>query len=371
MENYLEDVLKRFIPRGTKVEVDHYTEDKVDFLIVDMDLDDEAEIMIVFKQQGEEYLGMLKRKGGFWRLREVLAVDEDETMLSEMLEPIVDDGITTSHVGETYKLYQLFGEGPKNFICLEGKRSYFCRTNPALIRANEALEVIDFKQADVFGDGTKADIYLLGSRVFGEINPQIQNLTLRVVSCHSKEELEVGLTANSGYSPRLIVEDFTGDLAKDIMVTSYTNPGGYIFTEIYHIQEDELEQIFSTETFNEVYTGLVEYKDNYRVEVSTEQPGKVYSLDLTMMPSWDLEKLYDENQKLRQRTEGTLIGTISVNVVDYDHNGIYDLAVVQRILGEDNLQNLGLVETFMKWNIGFGGFVPYMQYVSLQGMPKV
>lgn len=370
MESYLEDFLKGFIPRGTKVEIDHYTEDKVDFLIIDMDLDQEPELLIAFKQQGEEYLGVLKHKGSFWRLKEILLMEEDETLLGELLEPVVNDSITTDHVGEPYKLYQLFGEGVKTFICLEGKRSYFCRTNPALIREDEALEVIDFKQADVYGDGTKADIYLLGTRVFGEINPEIQNLTLRVVSYHTKEELETRLKADGGYGPKLIIEDFTADLAKDIMVMSYTNPGGYVFTEIYQVAEDELREIFSTETFNESYTGLVEYKDNYRVEISTDQPGKIYSIDLSMMPPWELDKLYDEEKKLREPTEGTLIGTIAVNVVDYDRDDVYDLAVVQRILGADSQQILGLVETFMKWNIGYKGFVPYMQYVSLYGMQK-
>lgn len=370
MENYLQEFLKGFIPRGTTIEVDHYTEEKVDFLIVDMDLDGEAELLIVFKQQGEEYLGMLKRKGSFWRLREILLADEDETMLNEMLAPIVNDKITTNDIGKAYKLCQLVGEGPKHFICLEGKRSSFCRTNPGLIRKEDLLEVIDFKQADVFGDGTKADVYLLGTRAFGEVNPKVEHLTLRVVSCHNNEELEIGLVADSGYGPKLIIEDFTGDLAKDIMITSYTNPGSYIFTEIYRIYEDELEQIFSTEKFNEEYTGSVIYKDNYRIEVSTDQPGKIYSIDLGIMPASDLEKLYDENQRLREPTEGTLVGVVAVNVIDYDHNNVYDIAVVQRILGADQEQNLGLVETFMKWNIGFQGFSPYMQYLSLYGMPK-
>lgn len=370
MDTNLTRYLKDFISLDTKVEIDHYTTEKAAFLIVDMDMDGEAELLILFKQQGEEYLGMIKRKGSFWRLKEVSLNEEDETMLGDMLEPIVNDGITLDQVGQAYRLKDLYEEEDQYFICLEGKRSYHCKTQRSFAQESVDLEVIDFKTGDILGNGVEDQVYLLGTRVFGETNPEVKNLTLRVVAYNTKEEIELTLPIETGYGPSLIVEDFTGDLKKDIMVMSYTSPGSYVYTDIYSIIEDEIKQIFSSNTFNETYTGEVAYQDDYRVAVSTDQPGKIYGLDLSQKQPQDLDLLYDENKKLKAPTQGTLLGAVAVNVVDYNRDGIYDLDVIQRILGADHIENLGLVETFLKWSIPLETFIPYMQYVSIYGAIK-
>lgn len=370
MDICLELFLQDFIPRNTTIENDHYSSEKVDFLILDLDLDEEAEILILFKQQGEEYLGVLKHRGSFWRLFDIFPLEDDEAMLGDFLNPIVNDRLTLDHLGQSYRVEDLFQQDCYRVVCLEGKRSCCLKIIRSSLRSEQDLEVVDFKRADIFGNGREDEVYLLGTRVFGSTSPQVNNLTLRVVDSCKGEETEMKMPIESAYGPRLIIEDFTGDLKKDIMVMSYTDPGGYVYADIYTIENDELKHIFSTSLYNEEYTGLVEYKDQYRIEVSTDIPGKLYVLDISHVPPEILDMFYDQQGKLKEPTEGTLMGAVSVNVVDYDRDGVYDMAVVQRLSGADQQDNLGLVETFLRWNIGAGAFVPYAQYVSIYGQIK-
>ncbi|MEG0711856.1 MAG: VCBS repeat-containing protein, partial [Niameybacter sp.] len=75
----------------------------------------------------------------------------------------------------------------------------------------------------------------------------------------------------------------------------------------------------------------------------------------------------DENGNLRRATEGTLLGLTSLNPIDYDVNGEFNLASVQRVIGISNLDTLGLVETYLAWRNATNRFEPFMQYLSVLG----
>lgn len=230
-------------------------------------------------------------------------------------------------------------------------------------------EVINFAQADVTGDGNLDSIYLVGNRNVGDPTRFIEGMGLRVVT--GGRTLAVDFPYGNGYSPILFVGDLTRDGIPDVLVNIFSGEAGsFITSYIYTFQNEEPRMLFDSKAFNELYTGKVIYEDNYVVRVLTNRPPWQYTIDLSDREIDYLSSLYDANGRLRRPTEGTLLGLNSLNPVDYDVNGEFNVSSIQRVIGTGNLDTLGLVETYLSWRDATERFEPFMQYVSIFGRPR-
>ncbi|MEG0951450.1 MAG: hypothetical protein RR090_10740 [Niameybacter sp.] len=238
--------------------------------------------------------------------------------------------------------------------------------NPIIDNELEDKEVINFTQADVTGDGMLDSIYLVGKRKVGDPTRYIENMGLRVKT--RGKTLAVDFPYGNGYSPILFVGDLTTDGIPEVLVNIFSNAtGGYITSYIYSFQNEVIQLLFDSKVFNEQYTGKVTFLNNYRARVTTDRPPWQYTIDISDRDSSYLSTIYDENGNLRRATEGTLLGLTSLNPIDYDVNGEFNLASVQRVIGISNLDTLGLVETYLAWRNATNRFEPFMQYLSVLG----
>lgn len=229
-------------------------------------------------------------------------------------------------------------------------------------------EVINFTQADVTGDGMQDSIYLVGDRQTGNSTDRIRNMGLRVQT--GGKTLSVDFPYGDGYSPILFVGDLTANGIPDVLVNIFASgSGGFITSYIYTFENEQPRLLFDSKIFNENYTGKVIYEDNYKVRVITNRPRWQYTIDISDRDRAYLATLYDINGKLRQPTEGALLGLSSLNPIDYDVNGEFNVSAIQRVIGIGNMDTLGLVETYLRWRGATNRFEPFMQYLSVLGRP--
>jgi len=115
--------------------------------------------------------------------------------------------------------------------------------------------IVAFAQGDVTGDGVSDNVYLTGVRT--PDSPFIQQITLVV---------------HAGYNPRLFLGDFTGNKVNQILISIDSGgSGGIMYHFVYSYINNVAQIIFNYKAYNGLYQYTVTFKNNYKVEVVSEQ----------------------------------------------------------------------------------------------------
>lgn len=208
------------------------------------------------------------------------------------------------------------------------------------------MYIVDFKRSDVNGDKIKDNIYLLAKN-----RPYFNNITLVIQNGVNNMCTWIPLKKNAGYSPKLYLQDYTGNGTDDILVSIETGgTGGYIHYYVYSYYNNKPKKIFDFEEFNNRYKYDVIYKDNYKVEVINLSTNIRYLIDISIEDPIHLKKIYDENGKLKNPIRGDVHDLSGLDPISVDGDEIYELIASQRISGKYLSDTLGYVQTILKWN---------------------
>ena len=171
------------------------------------------------------------------------------------------------------------------------------------------------------------------------------NLIVATNKCCKKVPLK------PGYNPQVALLDFNG-AGNEIYVTIDSGgSGGYQFFYIFEYYRCELKVLMSDEIFNakyDKYTGR--YLDYFRAQVSNN--GDVWRIDLSCKGEDYLSQIYYADGKLIAPKEIFISGA-NYTFPQYDQNlERYTLVVYQEIWGLYHADNLGYMETTMKFDNG-------------------
>lgn len=374
MNVYFQNVLKGFINQSTPVKLASYTREKASFIVTDIDRDDMPEIIFAFKEQGESYIGVLKKSKDKWYLEDIKEEKQAlEEVVRELLEEITLEVECFQNIGKAFRIEDLFENKKIKFIGLIDDHAYYCSMEEQTWEREEVkVDALDFSQGDVTGNGSIDNVYIGGSKTFGEASSYAENLQLIVREGLTQKRISVPLDIGSGYNPSLFLGDFTGDDVKDILITVFGDgEGAYMYAYIYSMVDGEPKLLFDYKTFNEAYNGSATYKDYYKVEVEMAKPPKIYEIDISQQDEEYLASIYDENGDLDQPIVGNVSGLIALNPLDYDRDRVYELSAIQRISDTDKKETIGLIETFLEWQEATQTFEPVEQYAAVYGKDKV
>lgn len=344
MENkmLLLQIMKTFIPPDAKILSLSKPYEGPAIYTSDVDGDKIAEIVGHYRHQGENYVLVLKKYRGRWRVLN-----------------------RTKQESKNIKAAQAFSKKQKNASLNKTPvQSTFKRVHHNDLPGKD---ILDSAQGDVNGDGRQETVYLIGNKPT-QGSPYVENIIIAIYNQLNQPLAEISLENNSGYQPSLFLGDFTGDGIDDILVNIDTGgSGGYVFSYIYSFVNNQPKQLFDSDTFNDKNDFIVNYLDYYKIEIVTPSLNKKYVLDLSNKDREYLSNIYDQNGILKNPLKGEVLPLGALYPIDMDKNKIYETNTLQRIIGLYNADTLGYVETIQRWN--GETFAPYVQSVSIPGFP--
>ncbi|QIB27947.1 VCBS repeat-containing protein [Caloranaerobacter azorensis] len=242
---------------------------------------------------------------------------------------------------------------------------YLCPFYPLNQMNANRIFILDFKQGDVNGDLIIDNVYLIGEKPYGIKSPFVDNITILIQDGRTNIFYRIIPKENAGYNPTIFLGDFTGNKVNDILISIDSGgSGGYAFYYIYSFMNNSPKKIFDYEKFNQKYTYEVIYKDYYEVEVR-ENNTKKYIIDIKYKGKDYLSEIYDAKGKLKEPIKGWVNPLGGLYPIDFQRDGTYELYAVRRIAGRYNADNLGYVQTSLKWN--GKDFTPFFQTVGILG----
>ncbi|WP_027629719.1 hypothetical protein [Ruminiclostridium cellobioparum] len=202
---------------------------------------------------------------------------------------------------------------------------------------------------DVNGDNIRDYVYLTGTRTPN--SGYIQNITLVIRDGRTGIKQRARLKSDSGYSPAVTLQDFTGDKIKDIMIgIASGGSGGIMFYYVFSDVNNRLAQLFDYEEYNLRYSYKVEFADYYKVNVTNVEKNVVFVIDITYKGKEYLDEIYTPEGILKQPVEGWVDPLGGLYPIDFDGNGVYELLGYQSIAGRYHADSLGYVQSVLKWN---------------------
>ncbi len=209
--------------------------------------------------------------------------------------------------------------------------------------------IIDVKYADVTGDGILDIIYLTGDK--RSDSSFFENISVVVHYGLTLQSVQIPFKENTGYQPTIFLGDFTGNKTNDILIMMNTGgSGGTIIAYLFSFTAGQFYKIFDFEVFNQKGIYDVQFENNYKATVLSEEPEKKYVVDLTYKDENYLAEIYTSNGTLKAAIKGWVSPLSGLYPIDYDRNGVYELLAVQHIAGRYNADGLGYVQTNLKWN---------------------
>lgn len=232
-------------------------------------------------------------------------------------------------------------------------------------RANDASPgIVAYARGDVNGDRIIDNIYLTG--IMTSDSPFVQDITLVIQDGVTGRFTSIPLKENTGYSPTILLRDFTGDGVDDILIGINTGgSGGIMYYYIYSFINNAPKLLFDFDVYNQQYEYQVNYKDNYKVEVISEENNKMYIIDISDKGEEYLNEIYDKDGKLKEPIEGFVNPLSGLYPVDFDSDGVYELLAYQKIAGRYNADSLGYILNTLRWKDNM--FVLDNQYLAIFG----
>jgi hypothetical protein len=222
-------------------------------------------------------------------------------------------------------------------------------TQQMYVGVPKGQSVITSKVGDVTGDRIPDLIYITAEKQAD--SPFLKDITLFVKYGRTNHTEMFRLSENAGYKPTIWLGDLTGDGVNDIFVVIDSGgSGGIIYAYIYSMQNGRFINIFDSIQFNEHHAYQVQYADQYKVNVISNNPHKKYTLDLQYKGSEYLNEIYNPNGTLKQPIEGWVDPLSALYPVDIARDGKYDLLGLQQIAGRYHADGLGYVENLLHWD---------------------
>jgi len=99
----------------------------------------------------------------------------------------------------------------------------------------------------------------------------LQGFEPRIVRLFNKSHWSC-IQDNAGYNPRLFLGDFTGNKVNQILISIDSGgSGGIMYHFVYSYINNVAQIIFNYKAYNGLYQYTVTFKNNYKVEVVSEQ----------------------------------------------------------------------------------------------------
>jgi hypothetical protein len=208
------------------------------------------------------------------------------------------------------------------------------------------LSTIDTKIGNIISDDSQDRVTLLG-RHFDENSEFMDNLNI-IINQSSGGPSKVISTPYGGYYLQLFLGDFNGDGKDDIMIRGDSEgSGGYAIAAIYTYNDGKFTEIFNPDMFSNKYVFEAKYLDDYRVQVNSLTLNRKYIIDISTKSRTYLDFIYDNAGKIKDNITPTISAINGAYPIQTIYKESYSLFIRQRIIGVNNADTLGVMESFV------------------------
>lgn len=238
--------------------------------------------------------------------------------------------------------------------------------------------IIDWKKADITGDKKADGVYLIGHKG-SKTDIYADHLTLVVEDGDTKGQLTVELESLGGYEGKLFLGDFSGDKVADVMISVPTGgSGGMVDHRIVSFVDGQAKVIFTQEDNRGIqFTG--EFIDGFQAQVNNEEYGIHTKIDLQNKKELYVKsQIYNIDGQVVKAVKPMSYPLASLEPVDYNKDGLYELKGIQRIIGAYGADGIGNIYSSWKYenkhwvaqNIEITAFFANLQSQSLIARPS-
>lgn len=211
--------------------------------------------------------------------------------------------------------------------------------------------ILDRKYGDVNGDGTIDSVWLTGQKTSAE-EIYADNISIVIQDGKTNSSMQIPLANAGGYGAQLYLGPFTSKQQLDILVSIDSGgSGGYIFAFLYTIRNNSAVLLLDSDSFNNSSVYDAVFKNNFKVEITSSSSDIRFLIDISSNRKLYIDNgIYNANGKLLEPTVGGVLALGGLFPLVNDYDGLYQLLAYQRIIGINNGNNLGAVQTYLKWD---------------------
>lgn len=214
---------------------------------------------------------------------------------------------------------------------------------------NEEYILIDVGRGFLTNSQFIDSVFLIGKRPYKEEKAYYDDLIIVIENYETGTRIHQEIEDYSGYSPKLFIGKFKDMKNDDILFSMFSGKGDITYYLIYEVDNKKFNIIFSHNKFNNQYKYLVEFMDNYKVKVVNETIGEEYLIDISNREDYFLNQFYNKDGTLIEQTNGKVIDLGGLYPIDFELNGRYELYSIQRIIGKNDRQNIGGLNSMIRW----------------------
>ncbi|MDF2501286.1 MAG: hypothetical protein K0Q77_2000 [Anaerosporomusa subterranea] len=200
---------------------------------------------------------------------------------------------------------------------------------------------------EVTGDSIPDAVLLVGIKTTVE-DRFARNIDIIVRDGKSGRFVAAGLSDVSGDESSLFIGDFNGDKVKDVMVTA---PSSASINHTIAAFPDFVPSILfsSKENTGTAFSGR--FLDGFQVELVNDDTGRKTRVDITEAKSRYIENgVYREDGKLLKSITPHAYPYSSLEAVDLNRDGVYELKGIQRIIGIDNTDVVAHIYSYWQYS---------------------
>ncbi|MDF2519614.1 MAG: hypothetical protein K0R84_242 [Clostridia bacterium] len=215
--------------------------------------------------------------------------------------------------------------------------------------------ILDCDDGDVNGDRIRDSVCTVGHRPGDLQSPFVEDIAVLIQDGATHKYTRIPLKESQGYNPTVFLGDFTKDGVDDILVSIDSGgSGGFSYEYVYSFLDNKAKLLFDSEAYSQELEYEVSFMDNYKVEVISKTMNTRYIIDISDKGAEYLSELYNPNGTLKENIDTPFLGEViplgNVYPVDYERDRVYDLNMIQRVIGKYNADTLAWVQTLLVWD---------------------
>lgn len=212
--------------------------------------------------------------------------------------------------------------------------------------------ILDYKFQDVNGDNIKDDIILIAYKYYEHDTSFIKDIKVIVQDGKTKKYYSISPSKlDRGYNAKLFLGDFEGDMIDDILVSIRTEGRGGSHYSLFSLKNYKCKYLIDEEEFSKGLSYNVNYINDFKVRITNKTLSNLYILDVSNKKYTYINLgIYTNNGEVLKENKGSYDSISSLEPVDIDKNGIFQLKSIQTIWGITNVDTLGFGKVVWKYN---------------------